>query len=76
MMFNLGQIKRLTESGLPLLPENRLRPGERVRITSCPFQDFEGLIQECRSGNRLLVVVNYLQRGVSVELGDCEIEKL
>ena len=76
LTFDLRQIKRLTESGLPLLPEKQLKPGTRVRITSGPFQDFEGLIQECRSINRLVVVVDYLQRGVSVELGDCGIEEL
>lgn len=76
LTFDLRQIRRLTESGRILQPESRLEPGAAVRITTGPFQDFEGRIVRRRSGNRLLVIVNYLQQGVSVEVEDDGIEAI
>lgn len=76
LRFDLQQIKRLTEMGRPLTAETRLPPGSTVRITRGPFENFEGCILDYRAGRRLLVMVNYLQQGVSVELDDDEIEGL
>lgn len=74
LTFDLRQIRLLTQSGRVLQPESRLQPGAAVRITAGPFQNFDGRIVQRRSGNRLLVIVNYLQQGVSVEIEDDEIE--
>jgi transcriptional antiterminator RfaH len=71
---DLRQIKRLLESGLPFKKEESLAPGTKVRITSGPFETFEGVVVQQRTGDRLLVVVNYLQRGVSIDLGDADME--
>ena len=76
LTFDLRQICRLTHSNQPLTPKEQLPPGTEVRITSGPFEGFVGRILRRRTGDQLLVVVNYLQRGVTVELGDCGIEKL
>lgn len=73
---DLQQINRLTEMGRPLMAEPQLPPGSAVRITRGPFENFEGRILDYRAGRRLLVVVNYLQQGVSVELDDDEIEEM
>ena len=76
LTFDLRQISRLTIIGQPLTPVARLQPGTRVRITGGPFESFEGRILKKRAGDRLLVVVNYLQQGVTVELDDYELEEL
>jgi len=76
LTFDLAQIKQLTELGQVLTAETRLQPGTKVRITSGPFQNFEGEVVKHRSGDRFLVAVNYLSQGVSVELGDCGIEMI
>ncbi|MDA0834768.1 MAG: antitermination protein NusG [Planctomycetota bacterium] len=76
LTFDLRQIRRLSLTGQILTPENRLEPGMPVRITSGPFTGFEGRILKRRTGDHLLVMVNYLQRGISVELGDYHLERL
>ena len=76
LTFDLRQIERLTHSDHPFATEEHMKPGTLVRITTGPFSGFEGQILQRRSGRLLLIAVHYLQRGISVELGDCEIEKL
>ncbi len=76
LTFDLKQIRRLSLTGKLLTPEDRLEPGMQVRITSGPFEGFEGRILKRRTGDHLLVMVNYLQRGISVELGDYHLERL
>ncbi|MEX0725855.1 MAG: transcription termination/antitermination NusG family protein [Planctomycetaceae bacterium] len=76
LTFDLRQIRRLSLTGKILTPEDRLEPGTPVRVTSGPFAGFEGRILKRRTGDHLLVMVNYLQRGISVELGDYHLERL
>lgn len=71
---DLHQIWSLTRTGVPLIPEDRLNPGQTVRVKSGPFLNFEGRIFKRHSCTRLLVIVNYLQQGASVELDDCDVE--
>lgn len=75
-VHDLQQIKRLIECGVPLTPEDKLRPGMLVRVKNGPLRGLDGRILENRSGRRLLVAVNFIQRGASVELGDWELEPL
>jgi transcriptional antiterminator RfaH len=71
---DLGRVHRLITSGGPVVPENRLRPGTLVEITSGPLSGLEGKI--LRRGNQLkfIVEVLFLQRGVSVEIESWMIE--
>lgn len=73
---DLRQIKLLTDSGLPLTPEATLEPGVAVRVTSGPFHGFEGRLLKRHSGDQLLVLVNYLQQGISISLGNWEVERI
>lgn len=64
-------IKRVVQSGLPLLPHTYLREGQRVRITRGPLADVEGVLVRINPKKGLLVVsVNLLRRSVAVQL-DC-----
>lgn len=73
---DLKQIRKLIAANVPFAFEEKLEPGMNVRVKSGPFQGFEGRILKRHSGDRLLVIVNYLQQGISVALDDCQLEKL
>jgi transcription antitermination factor NusG len=72
----LAQLCRLIQSGAPLAPESRLEPGMRVRVRSGPFAGFEGTIIRRAGETRLLVAVDFLQQGASVQLDDCQVEHI
>ena len=65
---DLVRVHHMMASGAPLAPEERLKPGMLVQITSGPLAGLEGKIS--RRGNRLklIVEVHFLQRGASVEI--------
>lgn len=71
---DLQQIRRLTQSGARLTPESQLQAGRPVRVKGGPFRGCEGCVFNRHSSTRLLVIVNYLQQGVSVELDECDVE--
>ena len=71
---DLLQLHLLITSGAPLTPEPRVKPGMRVRICSGSFAGFEGIVIRREKETRLLVAVDFLQQGASVELDDCQLE--
>lgn len=73
---DLQQIHRLIELGAPLTAEQRLVPGMRVRIRSGSFAGFEGTIIQRNKETRLMVAIDFLQQGASVQLDDCQVEYL
>jgi len=60
----------LIASGAPLTLESRLAPGDRVRVRRGPLVDLEGTVLSRRGQTRLLIAVNFLQQGASVEIDD------
>jgi transcriptional antiterminator RfaH len=72
----LQQVQQLIGLGVPLTPEERLEPGMRVRVKAGPLKGTEGTVLERRGSRRLLVQVNFIQRGASMDLGDYELEEL
>ncbi|MBM81510.1 MAG: antitermination protein NusG [Planctomycetaceae bacterium] len=76
LLFDLRQVRRLTMTGKALSRMDHMPPGTRVRVKSGPFAEFEGLVLKQRTGDRLLVAVNYLQQGVTIELEDYELEEI
>lgn len=76
LVFDLRQIHRLTQSGASLLRELEFTPGTPVRVTSGPFLGFEGRVVKRHSGDRLLILINYLQQGISISLEGCEVERV
>ncbi len=73
---DLRRIHQLIACGQPLTPEARLDAGRLVRIRSGPFLGMEGTVIRRANEARLMVAVNFLQRGASVLLDDCQIEPL
>jgi transcriptional antiterminator RfaH len=73
---DLTRIQRLIASGVPLTPESRIQPGEPVRIKSGRLAGLEGIVTKRRGESRLLVAVNYLQQGASIEIDDFALEAI
>jgi len=65
---DLKRVHRLVTSGQSLSPEHRLLPGSWVEITGGPLQGLEGKVIRSPKGLKLLVEVQFLQQGVSVEI--------
>lgn len=75
-LADLRQLHQLIALGVPLTPEERLQPGMRVRVKNGPFAGVEGVVLKRHSERKLLVMVNFIQRGASMELGDYELEQI
>lgn len=76
LVGDLQQIRQLIASGAPLTVESRLVPGDLVRVKHGPFAGLEGTVLYRRGKTRLLVAVNFLQQGASVEVDDFYLEPI
>ncbi len=76
LVFDLRQLRHLIAAGAPLTIESRLAPGQRVRVRQGAFAGLEGIVLKRRGETRLLVSVNFLQQGASVEIDDFLLEPL
>lgn len=74
--FDLANIAQLIESNVAVTLEQRLEPGDRVRVKSGPLSGLEGLVIHRRKRSRLLIAVNCLQQGASVDIDDFILEPL
>jgi len=73
---DLRNVRALIESGVPLTTEGRLQPGERVRVKTGLLMGLEGVILSRRGEDRLLIAVNFLQQGVSIQISDYQVEPI
>jgi transcriptional antiterminator RfaH len=64
----LMAVYQLVSSDAPLLPEERLQPGTPVEVVAGPFKGLHGKFIRRGAEKRLLVEVQMLQCGVSVEV--------
>lgn len=76
LTHDLHQIARLIASDAPLTIESRIQAGDPVRIKSGPMEGMEGVVVSRRARTRLLVSVQMLQQGVSIEIDDFLLEPL
>lgn len=76
LRHDLLQIQRLIAANVPLTVESRLAAGDLVRIRRGPLAGLEGTVLVRRGQTRLLVSVNFLQQGASVEVDDFLLEPL
>jgi transcriptional antiterminator RfaH len=65
---DLMRVHHLIQAGLPLTPEDRLEPGARVEIVGGPLAGLEGTFLKRRNQLKFFIEVQFLQRGVSVEV--------
>jgi transcription antitermination factor NusG len=73
---DLQAVQALIESGIPLTTEGRLQTGQRVRVTSGALEGLEGVVLSRRGEDRLLVSVQFLQQGVSIQIKDYLLEPI
>jgi transcriptional antiterminator RfaH len=76
LVAELRNLKRLIDSGAPLTLESRLAAGAPVRIRRGPLMGVEGVVLKRHGNTRLLVSVNFLQKGASVAIEDFMLEPL
>lgn len=76
LVTDLRQIRNLIETGAALTPEERLVPGDYVRVKTGPFAGFEGTVIQRDGHQRLLVAVKFMNQGASAKLDDCQLEFL
>ena len=62
LIQDLRQLRQLILSGMPIVPEDRLAPGMRVRVRTGPLSGQEGFVLQRRGETRLLVAVRFLPR--------------
>lgn len=65
---DLEQIRRALSGGADLSPFRYLEIGLRVRVTSGPFRDIEGLIENHHRPDRLILQIDTLGRAASLEI--------
>ena len=76
LIFDLRQFRQLIATNAPLTIEARLAPGRKVRVRQGAFAGLEGTVLKRRGETRLLVAINFLQKGASVEIDDFLLEPL
>jgi transcriptional antiterminator RfaH len=73
---DLLQVQRLIAVKAEVTLEPRLSTGQRVRVKCGSFMGIEGVVEARRGGCRLIVEVNFLQQGVSVEIEELLVEAI
>lgn len=76
LISDLKKIHRLINADVPMTPESKIEPGMRIRVRSGPLVGMEGTVVRRRGSERLLVIVEFLQQGASVQLDDFQVEKI
>lgn len=64
----IHQLQRLVETNLNYQPCPYLKVGQRVQIREGPLSGVEGILQQIKSGARVVLSVELLQRSVAVEI--------
>jgi transcription antitermination factor NusG len=76
LSFELQQIRRAIQGDAALSPYRFLERGVRVRVTSGPFKDLEGLVVEQPRGARLVLQVRALGRATCLEIDMCLLQRV
>ena len=76
LIGDLQTIHSLIETRASVTLESKLKPGRKVRVKTGPLAGREGMIQERRGAEHLVVVLNFLQQGASVLLDDFIVEAI
>ena len=71
---NLRNIRLLIASGAPVTIERRITTGHQVRIKSGALRGVEGTVLKRQGRTRVVVSIDFLQQGASVEIGDFQVE--
>jgi transcription antitermination factor NusG len=64
----IAAIQRVGKSGLPIMPWPYLQVGHVAQIEEGPLQGMSGIVIKIKSGMKLVLSINLLQRSVAVEI--------
>ena len=64
----LGRLRTLQESGLPLVSHPYIEPGSAVSITDGPFRGYEGVVVRAKGRLRIVISISLLRTSFAVEL--------
>ena len=64
----LGRLRTLQESGLPLVSHPYIEPGSAVSITDGPFRGYSGVVLRAKGQLRIVVSISMLRTSFTVEL--------
>ena len=73
---DLKQIQQVLGSGVAIMPEEKLEPGDPVLVKNGPFKGFEGEVIRRENQTRLLVFVHFIEQGVSMEIDQSQLQML
>ncbi len=76
LISDLRQIYNVVAGGVALTPEAKLEPGNRTRVRSGPFAGYEGVVIRREGKTRLLLSIQFLEQGVSMELDEGLLEPI
>lgn len=76
LVRDLKQINLVVAADVPLTPEAKLEPGNYVRVRSGPFAGYEGTVVRREGKTKLLLSIQFLEQGVSMELDEALLEPL
>jgi transcription antitermination factor NusG len=74
LVDDLRAIQTAIAEGIPLTPEARVQPGQRVRVRRGPFEGYEGQVIRREGKTRLLLSIRFLEQGVSMEVDEAVLE--
>ena len=72
----LIQLLRMQESVVQIEPKRLFESGERVRITTTPFADIEGIYQMTDADQRVMVLIEFMSKPVKIRLTPSELQKI
>ena len=76
LVSDLRQIRHVIDAGVPLTPESKLESGDHVRVRNGPFAGYEGSVLRREGKTRLLLTIQFLEQGVSMELDEALLQPL
>ncbi len=76
LLRDLRQINAVISADVPLTPEAKLESGNHVRVRGGPFAGYEGTVIRREGKTRLLLTIQFLAKGVSMELDEALLEPI
>jgi transcriptional antiterminator RfaH len=73
---DLSRVERVLGGLVPVTPEEALPPGTPVEVAAGPFQGLRGTVVRRDGQTRLVVEVEFLRRGVSIEVDEWALRAL
>jgi transcription antitermination factor NusG len=74
LVNELSAIEKALQTGTALQRHKYIRTGQRCRVTAGPLRDIEGVVEQSKTGSRLILKVDMLGQAASVEIDSDLIE--